>query len=171
MRDVGSAEESNQLMVEAIESLKAYDPEKIILFGSYARGEWDRYSDIDLVIIKRTDKRFVQRLVEAGSYLNLPISVDLFVYSPEEFQAMAEEGNPFITIHSVYELALECTKRDGVFKRVVDWGKVLDKYYIPARYPDALAPPGVPYKAFTEAEARQALSYAEDIVSMVKGRI
>lgn len=81
------------------------------------------------------------------------------------------QGERFIPIHSVYELALECTKKDTTFKRMVDPGKVLDKYYIPARYPDALAPPGVPYKVFIETEGRQALSYAEDIVSMVKARI
>lgn len=81
------------------------------------------------------------------------------------------QGERFIPIHSVYELALECTKKDAAFKRLVDPGKVLDKYYIPARYPDALAPPGVPYKVFIETEGRQALSYAEDIVSMVKARI
>lgn len=81
---------------EAVQALKAYDPEKIILFGSYASGQADQYSDIDLVIIKRTDKRFVERLVEAGSYLNLPISLDIFVYTPEEFQVMAEAENPFI---------------------------------------------------------------------------
>jgi len=33
--------------------LKKYKPEKIILFGSHARGSSDPYSDIDLVIIKK----------------------------------------------------------------------------------------------------------------------
>ena len=32
----------------AIECLKKYDPEKIIIFGSYERGEIDEYSDMDL---------------------------------------------------------------------------------------------------------------------------
>jgi HEPN domain-containing protein len=81
------------------------------------------------------------------------------------------QGERFIPIHSVHELASECEKRDAGFSRAVEWGKVLDKYYIPARYPDALAPPAVPYKSFIEAEARQALSHAEGIVSLVKARI
>jgi predicted nucleotidyltransferase len=42
-----------------IEELKAYNPEKIILFGSSARGEEDEHSDIDLVIIKKTRDRFL----------------------------------------------------------------------------------------------------------------
>jgi Predicted nucleotidyltransferases len=36
-----------------LERLKAYKPEKNILFGSYARGEADEYSDLDFVVIKR----------------------------------------------------------------------------------------------------------------------
>jgi hypothetical protein len=34
--------------------------------------------------------------VEAGSYLSLPVRVDIFVYTPEEFESMIEEENPFI---------------------------------------------------------------------------
>ena len=96
MQNTRSKSELSQWLAEAVRSLRAYDPEKIIVFGSYARGDVDRYSDIDLAIIKRTTKRFIERLVEADSYLNLPLCVDLFVYTPEEFQAMIEEGNPFI---------------------------------------------------------------------------
>lgn len=81
------------------------------------------------------------------------------------------QGERFIPIHSVYELVLECAKKDSAFASAVEWGKVLDKYYIPSRYPDALAPPAVPYKSFTETEARQGLSYAEGIASLVRARI
>jgi HEPN domain-containing protein/predicted nucleotidyltransferase len=73
-----------------------YGPEKIILFGSAARGDTDEYSGLDLIVIKKTDKRFVERLVEAGSFIPTDLSVDVFVYTPEEFQSMIEEGNPFI---------------------------------------------------------------------------
>ena len=79
-----------------VEDLLPYSPEKIILFGSAARGDADEYSDLDVIVIKATDQRFVQRLVEAGSYLSSPVHVDIFVYTPEEFEAMIEEENPFI---------------------------------------------------------------------------
>lgn len=75
--------------------VEKYGPiEKIILFGSQARGDVDEYSDIDLIIIKKTDKPFIQRLVEVPS---LPIHADVFVYTPEEFERMKENENPFIT--------------------------------------------------------------------------
>jgi len=37
----------------ALGALKKYDPEKIILYGSVARGDFNQDSDIDLLIIKR----------------------------------------------------------------------------------------------------------------------
>ena len=43
-----------------------YDPEQIILFGSVDRGDADKYSDIGLIVVKDTDQRFVQRMIEAA---------------------------------------------------------------------------------------------------------
>jgi predicted nucleotidyltransferase len=79
-----------------VDGLMAYDPEKIILFGSAARGDTDEYSDIDLIVIKNTDRRFVQRLVDVTAFLPMDIGVDVFVYTPQEIKAMIEEENPFI---------------------------------------------------------------------------
>ncbi|MGR3309547.1 MAG: nucleotidyltransferase domain-containing protein [Candidatus Brocadiales bacterium] len=74
--------------------VNGYGPvEKIIIFGSQARGDADEYSDLDLIIIKKTDKRFIQRLLEVPLF---PIHVDVFVYTPEEFEQMKENENPFI---------------------------------------------------------------------------
>ncbi len=83
-----SVDEITKIIVEN------YGPvEKIILFGSAARRETDEYSALDLIIIKKTDKPFVTRLVEAPL---LPVKADIFVYTPEEFEMMKENENPFI---------------------------------------------------------------------------
>ena len=79
-----------------VKDLLPYGPEKIILFGSAARGDADEYSDLDVIVIKETDRRFVQRLVEAGALVSSPRHVDIFVYTPGELEAMIEEENPFI---------------------------------------------------------------------------
>lgn len=80
-----------------IECIKRYEPEKIILFGSYIRGEADEYSDLDFVVIKKTDKRFLERLIEVAKFIDNELGqVDVFVYTPEEFQRMIEWENPFI---------------------------------------------------------------------------
>ena len=74
--------------------VEGYGPvEKIILFGSQVKGGVDKYSDLDLIIIKKTNKRFVERLSEVPF---LPIPTDVFVYTPEEFERMKENENPFI---------------------------------------------------------------------------
>jgi len=80
-----------------LERIKTYEPEKVILFGSYARREADEQSDLDLVVIKRTDKRFLERLIEMAKIVGPDFGkVDILVYTPEEFRFMRESGNPFI---------------------------------------------------------------------------
>ena len=80
-----------------VSDLKSYDPKKIILFGSAVRSDTDRYSDLDIVIIKSTKKRFLERLIEASKFIRDDLyPIDVFVYTPEEFELMQEEGNSFI---------------------------------------------------------------------------
>lgn len=80
-----------------LEDLKAYQPEKVILFGSAARGDADERSDLDVVIVKQTSALFVQRSVDAAKCLRPKIGpIDLLVYTPEEFRRMIEDEVPFI---------------------------------------------------------------------------
>lgn len=73
-----------------------YDPERIFLFGSRARGEADELSDIDLVVIKRTGAPFFDRLRDVARLLPAGAGgVDVLVYTPEEFERMQQEGNAF----------------------------------------------------------------------------
>jgi len=51
-----------------------YKPEKVILFGSIARNEETKDSDLDFFIIKDTNKNFFERLFEAKDNLNLSIT-------------------------------------------------------------------------------------------------
>ncbi len=73
-------------------------PERIILFGSTARGEATADSDADFLIIKRqcphlgADRiREVQRLVDRN------IAADFLVYRPKEFKQCLATGDPFLT--------------------------------------------------------------------------
>jgi len=78
---------------EIISVLKHYEPERIILFGSRARGEADEQSDYDLVVIKHTDRPFLERLRDMVPYLvKLARPVEILVYTPEEFERMSETG-------------------------------------------------------------------------------
>lgn len=72
-----------------------YHPEKIILFGSLASGKVQEWSDIDLVIIKKTNKRFIDRLHEIRSLADPNVGVNFIVYTPEEAQMMIDKEHYF----------------------------------------------------------------------------
>lgn len=86
-----------RLLSKIVSDLKKYSPEKIILFGSRARGEADEFSDFDILVLKETEKRFLERLREATLLLrNTLPPVNLFVYNRKEFKNMKQVKNPFI---------------------------------------------------------------------------
>jgi len=76
-----------------------------------------------------------------------------------------------IVEHSVQELAAMCSQRDRDFEEFIEYGKILDRYYIPTRYPDALASPAVPYKTYNEEDALNAISLAEKIIEAVRSKL
>lgn len=83
-------------LAHIISTLKEYKPERIILFGSHARGEADEYSDLDIVVIKETEERFLDRLKTIYELVRPTFAMDVLVYTPQELAQMQERGNPFI---------------------------------------------------------------------------
>lgn len=91
-----SADEKTNLDELTKKIVERYNPEKIILFGSQAKGDVDTYSDLDLILVKETEKNFVERLVDPVLLNILPMRTDCFVYTPQEFERMQENENPFL---------------------------------------------------------------------------
>jgi uncharacterized protein len=80
-----------------LDSIRAYAPDRIYVFGSWARGEEDDLSDLDLVLIKETKAPFLDRLHEVARLLPKEVGgVDILVYTSEEFRRMQAQGNAFI---------------------------------------------------------------------------
>ena len=71
-----------------------YAPEKIILFGSLAAGQVQPWSDIDMVMVRQTDLRFLDRTKAALLLLRPTVGLDLLIYTPEEFDQLSRE-RPF----------------------------------------------------------------------------
>ena len=93
----GRAKKRKKVISQLVESLKEYDPEQLLLYGSWARDEEDEMSDIDIVVVKATEKPFLERLSEAAQYLNeFEKGIDLLVYTPDEMAQMKAQGNAFI---------------------------------------------------------------------------
>lgn len=72
--------------------VKEYRPERIILFGSAASGMVHEGSDLDLVIIKETSKRPIDRQVEVYRLVKPEVGIDLFIYTPQEFKYLESIG-------------------------------------------------------------------------------
>ena len=72
-------------------------PEKIILFGSYAYGDFNKDSDLDFFIIKNTHLPASQRFgrVSDALYPRL-IPMDFIVKTPQELKARLKGFDPFI---------------------------------------------------------------------------
>jgi uncharacterized protein len=72
-----------------------YHPEQVIVFGSLASGQITETSDLDLLIVKETDKGFFERIKEVVKLCDYDIGVDFLVYTPEELTEAAKI-NPFV---------------------------------------------------------------------------
>lgn len=66
--------------------VKKYKPQKIILFGSYAYGQPTPDSDVDLLVVADTDKKFHERVQEVRILLPKDQPFDLIVLTPSEYQ-------------------------------------------------------------------------------------
>jgi predicted nucleotidyltransferase len=75
-----------QIRRGAVEAFQQFDPHRIILFGSHAAGTADEESDIDLIVVYETDKRFLDRLSELYTAWRLPKGVDILAYTPVEYE-------------------------------------------------------------------------------------
>jgi predicted nucleotidyltransferase len=65
------------------------DIERVVVFGSFARGEVGPGSDIDLLIVQRSSQRFLDRLHEMYRFLAPRVACDILVYTPEELPELA----------------------------------------------------------------------------------
>jgi predicted nucleotidyltransferase len=65
----------------------------VILFGSYARGQRDLLTDLDLVVVMESPLDFVSRTADLAGRVHAGVPLDLLVYTPDEWVSM--QGRPF----------------------------------------------------------------------------
>ncbi len=83
---------------QLLRQLLRYQPQRVYVFGSYARGEHDSLSDLDLVIVKDTEQPFFERIREVLHCLEDSGPIDVLVYTPSEFEHMKEIHNAFVEV-------------------------------------------------------------------------
>ena len=66
---------------------KEYKPEKIILFGSFAWGEPNEDSDIDLLVVKKSDRSNLEMMRDIHKIISdRGEAADVLVYTPEQLE-------------------------------------------------------------------------------------
>ncbi|MBS7637392.1 nucleotidyltransferase domain-containing protein [Candidatus Bathyarchaeota archaeon] len=87
--------EAYEKLESFLDRVKPLKPRALILFGSYARGDFTEESDIDVILIA---ENLPKKLIERRSLSSLYHLKKLMAigYYPEEFMEELRRGNPFI---------------------------------------------------------------------------
>lgn len=75
---------------------EAYQPEKIILFGSHAYGKPTPESDVDLLIVMEFEGRPIEQSIKISDELDIVTPVDLHVSTPQEVKARLQDEDMFM---------------------------------------------------------------------------
>jgi predicted nucleotidyltransferase len=73
-----------------------FHPDKVILFGSHARGDASGDSDVDLLVVLPFEGRGLDKSLEILASIDPEFSVDLLVRRPEDVARRYAEGDPLI---------------------------------------------------------------------------
>lgn len=97
---VPNVNERDRVPMEAIQAVvdhiaQTFDPEKIILFGSYAYGRPKPWSDVDLLVVLETDNP-KQIQMDINLSFQDPIGVDILVRTPQEIEQRIPLGDYFL---------------------------------------------------------------------------
>lgn len=80
------------------------------------------------------------------------------------------QGEELIFSHSIFRLCEMAAQYDPAFREIREQAKLLDFYYVEARYPNALEDV-IPAEFYNEQDAQQAIEMAKLVVSAVENRI
>jgi predicted nucleotidyltransferase len=83
----------DQVVEQIVEKFK---PQKIILFGSYARGNPRPESDVDLLDVMDTPLRDVQQAIQICQQIEYRFGLDLIVHSPKYLAERTKMGDWFL---------------------------------------------------------------------------
>ncbi|MCL1810986.1 MAG: nucleotidyltransferase domain-containing protein [Methanomassiliicoccaceae archaeon] len=86
------------LVDKVVERIAAeFDPEKIIIFGSVAKGDAKPQSDLDILVVMNTELSYYRRAPEVRQkLLGIPLAMDILVATPEEFHMYKDDDRFFI---------------------------------------------------------------------------
>ena len=78
------------------EIAQRFQPERIILFGSYAYGSPNDDSDVDILVILSFEGSIKDKMFEIQKFIQSPFSMDLIVTTPPLLQRRLEMEDYFL---------------------------------------------------------------------------
>jgi predicted nucleotidyltransferase len=76
--------------------VEAFAPEKVILFGSMARGTAGLESDADVLVVMPFEGRALEKILEIREVCHPDFPLDMLLWRPEEISRRYRWGDPFI---------------------------------------------------------------------------
>lgn len=91
--------QQDQVLEQVVKRITAaIQPDRIVLFGSRARGDARSGSNYDLLVIRQSSEPRYRRAVPLYVALaDLPVEVDVLVYTPEEVREWGGVRDAFVT--------------------------------------------------------------------------
>lgn len=83
----------DQVVEQIVEKFK---PQKIILFGSYARGNPRPESDVDMLVVMKTSDKGGKQSLEMRRHLGVMFGLDLIVYTEQRLKERVDMGDWFL---------------------------------------------------------------------------
>ena len=74
-----------------------FHPQKVILFGSHARGKPTPDSDVDLLVVMETSEQALHAAARISAAIDHPFPLDILVFRPSELKASLERNGVFAT--------------------------------------------------------------------------
>ena len=87
--------ESIQEIVRQI--VDQFQPQKVILFGSYADETSTEDSDVDLLIVMESDKQSLHAAAQIAAAVDHPFPLDILVFKPADWEASLKREGVFAT--------------------------------------------------------------------------
>lgn len=87
---------------------RAFKPDRVVLFGSHARGTPSPDSDVDILVILPFDGKGFVKSLEIMNRIKAPFSLDLIARRPDDTARRYAQGDPLIHEaldhgHTLYE--------------------------------------------------------------------
>ncbi len=77
--------------------VERFQPQKVILFGSYSQGTSTEDSDVDLLVVMETDEPPLHAAARIAAAIDHPFPLDILVFTPAELAASLERRGVFAT--------------------------------------------------------------------------